>query len=142
MVIGGVGMMTLGKRLRPIPAFVGGLLAFGLIFMIGANSPNVPIAAVLVCGLGVTMPVVAISNTTISQTVAPLRFRGRILATHNAVTSFMVLLGAAGAGVLTDLVGVRLVFNLAGVLTLSSALLSIRLLKAESQQVTMAETTT
>lgn len=74
---------------------------------------------------------VAISDHTITQLAAPAAFRGRVLATNEAVTSFMLLAGAGLAGVLSDGVGVRLVLNGAALLTLLSALIALRLLRFE-----------
>ena len=128
MLLGGIAIMALGERVKPISAFTIGLLAFSVLFLAGANAPNVPIAALLVCGMGVTMAIVAISDTTIFQTATPSHFRARVLASNSAVSSLMILIGAVGAGVLSDILGVRIVFNLAAILSLISALLALSLL--------------
>lgn len=133
MVVGGVVTMVLGARVAPIRSFKLGLVLFSIIFLLGANAPNVPIAAVLVFGLGATMALVAISNTTIFQQAAPDRFRGRVLASQNAVTSLTVLVGALAAGVLTDQFGARVAFNLAGGIAVLAALMALIVVRTPPQ---------
>lgn len=131
MVVGGLWVMAMGDRLKPLPAFAWGLLAFGIVFLLGVNTSQLWVAGILVCALGFTAPMVAISDSTITQLVAPPAFRGRVFATHEAVTSLMFLTGAGLAGFFSEVVGVRVVLNGAAVLTLLAAMLAMRLLKLE-----------
>jgi MFS family permease len=129
MFIGAALMMTAGKRVRPIPLITGGLFAFGLVFLIGANVSSVALAAILVCVLGILMAAVAISQTTLTQEATPDAFRGRVVSANDAVASLMMLLGALIGGFLADQAGVRAVFNGAAILSLLAALFAFVLLR-------------
>jgi MFS family permease len=128
MLLGGAVMMGLGERIRPIPIIIRGLFAFGLVFWVGANVSSVVLAAILVCLLGVLMAMVAISQTTLYQEATPDAFRGRVMATSDAVASLMMLGGALLGGVLADEAGVRAVFNGAAMLSLVAAMVALVLL--------------
>jgi len=137
MAAGAVLSGVLGTRLSPTTAFKGGLLLFGPLFLAGANAPDVHRAAVLVFGMGAMMAVVAIADTTIFQWETPERYRGRVLASNEALASTMLLVSAGLAGFLSDLMGVRAVFNAGAWLSIAAALLAVVLLRRSRVHLTL-----
>lgn len=129
MLVGAVATGSVGDRYRPTRIFKGGLLLFAPLFLAAANAPNVTWAAPLVFLIGAMMSSVSIADQTIFQQQASEAYRGRILASNDAATSFATLIGVALAGVVADQVGVRLIFNAAAVLSIVAALAAVVLLR-------------
>lgn len=127
LVAGGLAGMALGSRVEVVRLFQGGLLAFGLGFVALAASA-MPFAAGIIVPVGVAMSLVGLTQMTMLQRYTPDAFRGRVLALNNSLSSLMVLVGAASAGVLADAFGVRPVFMGAALLCLLAGLLALVLL--------------
>ena len=113
MVLGGVLVMTRWKGQAEAAMFANGLVAFSVFFLLGANAPNLTVAAVAVFGMGGAMAVVAISDLTLVQRYSPPQFRARVGSLNDTTTATMALVGALMAGIVADLLGVRVAFNLA-----------------------------
>jgi len=134
MLVGALATGSLGDRYPPRMVFKVGLLFFGPLFLAAANAPDVPWAAVLVFLMGITMPGVVIADRTIFQQEAPEAYRGRILASNEAVTSLSSLIAVALAGFVADYVGIRVLFSGAALLSILSALMAVILLQEKRLQ--------
>jgi DHA3 family macrolide efflux protein-like MFS transporter len=137
-LMGGAAMMIFAARIKPVTAIIGGIFLAGVLFLIVANTSSLMVAAIALWGMGIMMAVSGIGIHTTFQTTPPEQFRGRVLATNNAVASLMLFLGAALAGFLTDTIGIRAVLNSAALLTIGAALLALTLLRPNNETSTEA----
>ncbi|RME43855.1 MAG: MFS transporter [Chloroflexi bacterium] len=128
LALGMLAGFALAGSLSGWPAlrlFKVGLVTFAPLFLLVANAPNVYWAGVILPVTGMTMAAIMVADETILQQATEDAFRGRVLTVNEAVVSSMGLISAALAGVLMDRVGVRLIFNAAGVVCVVAALLGL-----------------
>ncbi len=135
MGIGAILTASFRARMSTLSIFKGGLLLFGPLFLVGANATSVAAAGFIVCLMGMAMSSVAIADQTIFQQQAPDAYRGRIMAINESVTSFAVLIAAGLSGVIAELIGVRVLFNLAALLAIGAAGVAVLLLPGVSRVV-------
>jgi MFS family permease len=130
----GVGL-AVGSYLAP-PAlgkvglrrhYAGSIALMGVGSAGAALSPAIWVAVPFVVGAAVGNGAAIIANALLVQRGAPDRYRGRALATIMSSNYAFLGLAMAGAGVLTDLFGARLVWLGAGVVYLLVALLALAL---------------
>jgi MFS family permease len=113
----------------PQRLFKAGLVIFAPLFLLFANAPDIYWGGALLTLAGVVMAAVTVADETILQQETEDTFRGRVITLNGAIDSTMSLISVVLAGVLIDRVGVRLIFNAAGVVCVAAALLSLVLLR-------------
>jgi len=128
----GVGL-ALGSYLAP-PAlgkvglrrhYAGSIALMGVGSAGAALSPTIWVAVPFVVGAAVGNGAAIIANALLVQRGAPDRYRGRALATIMSSNYAFLGVAMAGAGVLTDLFGARLVWLGAGIVYLFVALIAL-----------------
>jgi MFS family permease len=127
-----VGFALVGSLLAhwpPLRLFRAGLVIFAPLFLLFANASDIYWAGVVLPLVGIVMAGITVADETILQQEAPAEVRGRVLATNEAAVTAVGLVSAALAGVLMDRLGVRLIFNAAGVACVAAAFLGLLLLR-------------
>ena len=107
--------------------YVASIALMGLGSAGAALSPNIYVAVLFVVGAAAGNGAAIIANQLLVQRGAPDRFRGRALATIMSSNYAFLGIAMAGAGVLTDLFGARIVWLGAGVVYLFGALVALAL---------------
>ncbi len=134
LVVGSVGAPRVVRRLGTRRAYAGSLALMAAGFGLAAAAPSLAVAATL-AGLGAVGNGIAIvCNQLLVQRGAPDAMRGRSLAVLMSAYYAMLGLGMAVAGVLTDAVGARATWALAGIAYLVAALLAAMLAGRPSEQ--------
>jgi MFS family permease len=113
-----LGSLMAGSILetRPLATVYGGSIGVVAVSLVGAAlSPNVWIAAILVGAAGVGNGAAVVCNALLIQRGAPDELRGRAFTVLMSSTYAVLGLGMLVAGPLTDAVGPRAVWLLAGV---------------------------
>jgi MFS family permease len=107
--------------------YVASIALMGLGSAGAALSPNIYFAVLFVIGAAAGNGAAIIANQLLVQRGAPDRFRGRALATIMSSNYAFLGIAMAGAGVLTDLFGARIVWLGAGIVYLFGALIALAL---------------
>jgi MFS family permease len=131
--VGGLlGGLLIGRAAKnaPAKALIGlGSLGLGLgdlaIFNYPAFYPKLAPGLVLFALVGVPAVCAGIGVSTLVQRVVSDAYRGRVFASAGAVAAFASLLGAAGAGLLGDRLGILFVLNTQGIVYILAGLLAL-----------------
>ena len=115
MILAAGTVVVLARRLRPTTLIVTGLTGIALIIAMVGGVSAVWQVALLMFAVGWFVTPLEASLMTIVQTTGGDSHRGRIAATLHAVTAFTSVISMGLAGVFADVVGVRQVFVIAGV---------------------------
>lgn len=113
-VAGSLLMSVVGPRARPERLFLLGIVVAALAPISWAVSPGLSVAAVVSVLNGVGNSMFGVAGDTILQRSVPDRIRGRVLSVGEAAQSVSSLVSMGLAGVLSNMLGVRTVFFLAG----------------------------
>ncbi len=135
--VGGLlGGLLIGRAAKDAPAKVLiGLGSLGLgpgdlaIFNYPAFYPKLAPGLVLFALVGVPAVCASIGVSTLVQRVVGEAYRGRVFASAGAVAAFASLLGAAGAGLLGDRLGILFVLNTQGIVYILAGLLALTALR-------------
>jgi MFS family permease len=122
MILAAGLVAALATRLRPTTLIVVGLAGIALFIGLTAGVTNVWQVVALLFAVGWFVTPLEASIGTIIQTATRDRERGRVAATLHAVTSAASVLSMAMAGVFGDLLTIRTVFIMAGVVVGIAAL--------------------
>ena len=115
MILAAGTVAMLAARLRPTSLVVAGLAGIAVIIGLVGGVSSVWQVAVLMFAVGWFVTPLEASLMTIVQTTTGDSHRGRIAATLHAVMAAASVTSMGLAGVFADVIGVRLVFVLAGV---------------------------
>jgi MFS family permease len=116
MILAGATVAALAARLRPATIVTGSL--FGVALVIGglAAVPNVGGMFVVLFAVGWFVTPLQAATTTILQTATVDAMRGRIAAAFQACMSTTTIVSTAVTGVVADIIGIRQVIAVAGVI--------------------------
>lgn len=142
--VGGIAGSTVAVRVKQLlgdgPAILGGSALTGLPLLVLGLVPTVPIAAGALLLTGAAEGVWQVLTASLRQTLIPDRLLGRVLGAFRLTGRGAMFLGAAGAGALAEVAGLRAPAIAAGIgvpLTALTRLLST----ASIQQAREAPTT-
>ncbi|MBA2876184.1 MFS family permease [Anoxybacillus caldiproteolyticus] len=123
-IIGGLMVYRLSKMMRGRLAIfmIFGSMMFGLLTFIYGFVSNPYLALFLVLLMGPSYQIRDLAQETMYQNSASEKILTKILSAKNALVQLMIIFSIIGIGVLTDLIGVRLVYILSGCLLMFSAL--------------------
>jgi MFS family permease len=115
MILAGALVATLAARLSSQRIITIAMVAIAALCFGLAVAPNVQALLILLFLAGWFVTPLQAATSTILQTNAADHVRGRVLAAFQAATSTTTILSTAAAGILADVIGVREVVGLAGV---------------------------
>lgn len=99
--------------------------------MIGyALAPNLWVAAVVLCVVGLTFPPLIVSFMTSTQLVTEDAFMGRVNSVINTAMAVSMIMSLVSGGALADLFGVRQVIAAASILFGLSGVVSLRFIRS------------
>ena len=104
------------------------VLANGLCNVAYAGAPTLVVAALLMGGVGLSLPAIAVASTTLVQRATDDRVMGRVVGVIGTISSVAMIASTVGGGVLVDRVGVRVVIGGAATLLVVAALVAYALL--------------
>jgi MFS family permease len=122
LVIGSLGAGWASERFGTAHAYVGAIAAMAAGLLIVSVVPNVWIAAVVVVGMGVGNGVAVVANSVLVQRGADDRVRGRALTLVMSVNYSVLFVGMMLGGIISDALGARMTWTVAGVIAAVAAL--------------------
>jgi MFS family permease len=134
MILAGGLVATLATRLRPSTIITGAMVGVAVIVALFAVVPNVLGLMVLLFAVGWFVTPLQAASTTLLQTSTPDELRGRVLGAFQAATSTTTIISTAAAGVVADIIGVRLVVGIGGGIVLIGALAAWLLFAADRRE--------
>jgi DHA3 family macrolide efflux protein-like MFS transporter len=114
LAIGSVFVAVAARRYRRSGLVMGGMLGMSLIVVAMSLVKTIPIAFLVMGGLGVANATVNVLFMTYMQTVVPRELMGRVFGALETVSNVAAPAGQALAGVLGQMVALPLVFGGAG----------------------------
>jgi MFS family permease len=133
MILAGGLVAALASRLKATTILTASLVGVALVVGLFALAPNVWVLMVLLFAAGWFVTPLQASATTLFQTSAPDAVRGRVFAAVQACMSTTTIISTAAAGVLADLMGVRVVVGLGGIVVGIGALTAWLLFSTDPQ---------
>jgi predicted MFS family arabinose efflux permease len=131
MLVGGLLIGSLGKRLLPLRVAVGAILILGVSVVLFGFAPQYTAVLLIMPLAGLTLPPINASLQTILQRGVPRKLLGRAGAVVDMTTTVANLVSMGVAGWVADLMGLRETFYLSGALLLLGALAMGGLLRGE-----------
>jgi DHA3 family macrolide efflux protein-like MFS transporter len=130
MVVGSGLVAALVARLKAARMIIGGIMLIGLFVGLFGASATVWISLVSLFFVGLFLTPVQAAASTLLQTYVPNDKRGRAGAAMNTVITLASVISMGLSGVLGDALGVRQVFYLSGLITISAGLLAAVLMRS------------
>lgn len=127
MVVGGIALGFLTSRLSKNALVGWGLVAIGLSLSGMGLVPAFGYVVALGFGVGLMLVPAQSALTTMMQLAVPDLKRGRVGSAMNALTTLAGLISMAGAAVFGDVIGLRTVYVLCGLIILAASLLAFRI---------------
>jgi|FLYN01.1.fsa_nt_gi MFS family permease len=124
MILAGSLMAALASRIKPTHVLSLGMILLGLLTGLFAVSGNVWHILFILFGMGWLVTPIHASISTLMQTNTPDELRGRAGAALSMMAATTNLLSMAFAGLFGELVGIRTVFVLSGVIVVLAGLAS------------------
>ncbi len=121
MVAGGVLVGNYASGVRTSVVVSGGMGTLGLALLGFAIAPDFTLVLVMAFVIGACMVAARAAIAALLQAIVPDEKRGRVESAVNTIISAATTLSMGLAGFLGDLLGLRMVFVLAGVITLLAA---------------------
>lgn len=118
-----VGRVT--RRYSPAPLLASSLHGLAVDTLVIAIAASLPVTLVLVAMAGFAILMGMVSLNTMLQLWVPDEFRGRLFGAFGTLSALASLLGAVGAGVVTDAFGSRVTIGGSGVLDLIAGVIAV-----------------
>ncbi len=135
MLIGSGIIAAFSSKLKARYFMLGGTLGMGVFIALAVNAQQLMVTIYIVLGVGICLTAAQASASTLVQRLVPDRIRGRVLGALNVVYSITSIVSMATAGILGDVMGVRNVFLLAGLILVTAGLVGSYLIAAEPEPV-------
>lgn len=118
MVVGGLLIGTLGKRLRPLMVAIAAMLVLGLTVVVFGFSPSYGFVFFVMPVAGLALPPLNASLQTMFQRGVPQYILGRAGSVLDMTVTLANLISMGAAGWLGELIGIRQTFVFGGVMLL------------------------
>jgi MFS family permease len=133
MLIGSAIVATLSKKISARSFMLIGTMAMGGFIAVVNRVHSLTTVIYIILGVGVFLTAAQAAASTLVQRIVPNNTRGRVLGAMNVVYSVTSILSMATAGVLGDVIGIRNVFLLAGLILITAGLLGAYLMTGEKE---------
>jgi len=120
MVIGGIAIGNLVSRARSHWLVSGGMIVLGLAIASFSLAPHLPIALAAAFIVGMCLVSARATMAAMLQAIVPDEKRGRVESAVNTIITMATMTSMGLAGILGDLIGVRPVFLIAGLITIAA----------------------
>jgi MFS family permease len=127
LVIGSLGAGWASERFGTAHAYVGAIAAMAAGLLVVSVAPNVWVAAVVVVGMGIGNGVAVVANSVLVQRGADDRVRGRALTLVMSVNYSVLFVGMMLGGIVSDALGARTTWTIAGAIAAVAALSALLL---------------
>ncbi|MEO0300347.1 MAG: MFS transporter [candidate division WOR-3 bacterium] len=129
-IIGAIGLSLIAHKILNKGKFMSiGLGAIGITTILFALSNSLKIALLILIIEGIFVSLFQISEETILQLRIPENLRGRVFLVIGGLTNLSSVISMALAGIISDLIGVRSVFIISGIIAIFSSLIGLFRLK-------------
>lgn len=128
MILSGVLVAVLATRFKTNLILGAGLSGLGLMISLVALVSSIWHLLMIIFVVGLILTPTQAAASTVMQTNAPNKVRGRVSATSQSLISVSNLISMGLAGTLGDLIGIRSVFVIAGMMAIGAGLLAIWLI--------------
>jgi MFS transporter, DHA3 family, macrolide efflux protein len=132
MILASGIVAVIARRLQPPRIVVVGLLGAGALTVLLSLAGNAWGVMAVLFGIGWFVTPIQAATMTIVQRTTEDAARGRVAAAFNAATSTTSIASMAAAGILADLIGIRGVFAVGGLITIAAAILAALLFRGAS----------
>lgn len=122
MILAGSLVAALATRLRPTSIITAALVGVAIVCGLLSIVPNVLGLMIVLFAVGWFVTPLQAAASTIMQSATADALRGRVFAAFQAVMSTTTILSTAAAGIVADVIGVRLVIALGGVVVVFGAI--------------------
>jgi len=120
MVVGGIAIGNFASQARSHWLVSGGMIVLGLAIASFSLAPHFAIALAAAFIVGLCLVSARATMAAMSQAIVPDEKRGRVESAVNTVITIATMASMGLAGILGDLIGVRPVFLIAGLLTIAA----------------------
>jgi MFS family permease len=117
LIVGSLGSGWATERWGTGGAYAASIAAMAVALVAAAVSPNVWIASVVVVAMGVGNGIAVVANSLLVQRGAPDHLRGRAFTLVMSVNYSVLFVGMMIGGVVSDAVGARWTWGIAGLIT-------------------------
>jgi MFS family permease len=131
MILAGGLVAVLASRLRASTIITISMFGVALVVGLFAVVPNVLGLFVLLFAVGWFMTPLQAASTTLLQTSTPDAIRGRVLAAFQACMSTTTIVSTAAAGIAANVIGVRAVVGIGGIVVAFGAVIAWLLYSAD-----------
>jgi MFS family permease len=142
MLLGSLIVGNLASRFRHTRILSGSLALLGLTVVGVGLAPAFVVVLVILTVVGLSLPPLNASASTLVQTVTPDELMGRVNSASGTVQSVANLLSMALAATLGDAIGVRTVFVACGLIMLVAAMLGWAVLREPAEETSGAASAT
>jgi predicted MFS family arabinose efflux permease len=134
MLVGGLLIGTLGKRLRPLMVAIAAMLLLGFSVVVFGFSPSVGFVFFVMPVAGLTLPPLNASLQTMFQRGVPQYILGRAGSVLDMTVTLANLISMGAAGWLGELIGIRQTFVFGGAMMLLGGVAMGWMLKGINQE--------
>lgn len=121
LVIGSLGAGWAAERFGTARAYVAAIAAMSVGLLVASFAPNVWVAALVVVGMGIGNGIAVVANSVLVQRGAEDRVRGRALTLVMSVNYSVLFVGMMLGGVVSDALGARTTWTIAGTIAAVAA---------------------
>jgi len=125
MIVGGLLLGSLPIRTSPLRLLLATKFLAGSLLVVVANARELSPVLALTVLVGITAAISSATSETVVQTETDEAFRGQVFGTLGALISAANLVSMGGAGLLGEWLNIRLIFNLAALMSLSGPLVVV-----------------
>jgi MFS family permease len=110
MLLGGLAMPWVSRRIRTTRLVTVVSIAYGVFFLLLAITDYLPLVYLWLVAMGVCEAAISVAVPTALQRIVPDALRGRVFSVQNTAMTLMLVIGMAIAGVAAEALPVRTVF--------------------------------
>jgi MFS family permease len=133
MVIGSGVVAAFSQKLKARYFMLGGTIGMGFFVALAMTAHQLMSTIYIVLGVGICLTAAQASASTLVQKMVPDEKRGRVLGALNVVYSTTSIVSMATAGILGDVLGIRNVFLLSGLVLVTAGLAGSYLIAGEKE---------
>jgi len=133
MMIGSAIVAALAKRVKEKSFMLIGTITLGALLAFVHIVHDLTTVIYVILGVGVFLTATQAAASTLIQRIVPDNTRGRVLGALNVVYSVTTIIAMATSGVLGEVIGIRNVFLMAGLILITAGLIGLYLMAEEKE---------